>query len=165
MNRWVRQPRADQVLEQALKGFDDQYRLYNYMLPAPHVLLSPAGLFVLTALGQDGTIRYEGGKFRRNFSAGRVLRFMGEEGLGKPLAEGDAEVQALRKLLEQHGAGEGVEIQNVLVFYNPRAQVSVTDPPRAIVTPKGLKRAIRRQPETKLPPGEYRQFQELFEGG
>lgn len=164
MNRWVRQPRADQALEQALKGFDDQYRLYNYVLPAPHVLLSPAGLFVITMMGQDGVIQFEGGKFRRNFSLGRIFRFMADEGLGKPFAEGDAQLQALRKLLDQHGAGEGIEIQNVLVFYNPRAQVSVMDPLRPVVTPKGLKRAIRRQPEAKLPSAQYHQMQELFEG-
>ena len=64
MNRWVREPRADQALAQGLKGFDDRYRLYNYTLPAPHVLLSPMGLYVLTAMGQDGVIRYEDDKFQ-----------------------------------------------------------------------------------------------------
>ena len=44
MNRWVREPRADQALAQGLKGFDDRYRLYSYFLSAPHVLLGPTGL-------------------------------------------------------------------------------------------------------------------------
>ena len=57
MNRWVREPRADQALTQGLKGFDDRYRLYSYFLPAPHVLLGPTGLYVLTKMGQDGAIR------------------------------------------------------------------------------------------------------------
>jgi len=163
INRWVRQPRADQALEQSLKGFDDRFRLYNYLLPAPHVLLGPTGLFVLTAMGQDGVIRYEGGRFRRNFSAGRVLRFMADEGLGKPFAEGDAQVEAVRKLLHRQGI-EGVEIQNVLVFYHPRAQLVVNEPPRPVVVPKGLKRAIRKQAETSLPSEQYRRLQDLFEG-
>ncbi|MFN2153822.1 MAG: hypothetical protein ACK2UX_01190, partial [Anaerolineae bacterium] len=72
LNRWVREPRADQALAQGLKGFDDRYRLYSYLLPAPHVLLSPAGLFVLTPMGQDGVIRFDGQKFRRDFSAIRL---------------------------------------------------------------------------------------------
>jgi hypothetical protein len=166
MNRWVREPRADQALARGLKGFDDRYRLYSYFLPAPHVLLGPSGLFVLTAMGQDGTIRYDGNKFSRDFSALRLLRFMAEEGLGKPLAEADSQVRAVQKLLDEQGVGEDVEIQNVVVFYNPRAQLSVSDPPRPLVTQKGLKKAIRRQQSdrgTKLSGVQYRELRGLFD--
>jgi Nuclease-related domain len=163
MNRWVREPRADQALAQALKGFDDRYRLYNYILPAPHVLLSPAGLFVLTAMGQDGTVRNEGDKFRRNFSLGRIFRFMADEGVGHPFVEGDAQVQALRQYLESHDAGEGVDIQNILVFYHPRVQLVVSEPPRPVIEPKGLKKVVRKQREDKLSGSQYRKLQELFE--
>ena len=166
MNRWVREPRADQALTRGLKGFDDRYRLYSYFLPAPHVLLGPTGLFVLTTMGQDGVIRYDGTKFHRDFSAARLLRFMAEEGLGKPFAEADSQVRAMQKLLDEQEAGEGVEIQNVVVFYNPRAQLSVSDPPRPVVTQKGLKKALRRQRAdggTKLSGDQYRELRELFD--
>lgn len=163
LNRWMRQPRADEALAQALKGLDDQYRLYNYLLPAPHVLLGPTGLFVLTALGQDGLIRYERGKFHRNFSLGRVLRFMTEERLARPFALADDQVNAIRHFLELRGVEEAVEIQSVLVFYNPRAELTVTDPPRPVVTTKGLKKALRRQPESKLAPSLLEQLRGLFD--
>jgi len=166
MNRWVREPRADQALIQGLKGFDDRYRLYSYLLPAPHVLLGPSGLFVLTTMGQDGTIRYDGDKFRRDFSAARLLRFMAEEGLGRPFAEADGQVRAMQKLLDEQGAGQGVEIQNVVVFYNPRAQLSVSDPPRPLVTQKGLKKAVRKQQSeggSKLSGNQYRELRDLFD--
>jgi hypothetical protein len=163
MNRWVREPRADQALAQGLKGFDERFRLYNYCLPAPHVLLAPTGLWVLTAMGQDGVIRFEGGKFHRNFSLGRALRFMAEEGMGRPFAEADSQVQALRALLDKSGVGEGVEIQNVLVFYNPRTELMVSEPPRPMTNPKGLKKALRRQPGEKLSGEQYRSLRELFD--
>jgi hypothetical protein len=164
MNRWVREPRADQALAQGLKGFDDRYRLYNYVLPAPHVLLSPLGLFVLTAMNQDGVVRYEGDRFHRNFSLGRMLRFMADEGLGRPFAEADRQVQALRQYLDGHNAGEDVEIHSIMVFYNPRAELSVTDPPRPIVDPKGMKKAIRKQKDGNgLSSSQLRRLQELFE--
>jgi hypothetical protein len=166
MNRWVREPRADQALAQSLKGFDDRYRLYSYFLPAPHVLLSPAGLFVLTPMGQDGAIRYDGQKFRRDFSAVRLLRFMADEGLGKPFAEADSQVRAMQKLLDENQAGEDVEIQNVVVFYNPRAQLDVSDPPRPVTIPKGLKKALRKQrsdEETNLSGAQYRELRDLFD--
>ncbi|MFN2242713.1 MAG: nuclease-related domain-containing protein [Anaerolineae bacterium] len=166
MNRWVREPRADQALAQGLKGFDDRYRLYNYLLPAPHVLLSPVGLFVITPMGQDGVIHYDGQKFHRDFSAIRLLRFMAEEGLGKPFAEADSQVRAIQKLLDEHEAGEDVEVQSVVVFYNPRAQLDITDPPRPITNPKGLKKALRKQrgdEETKLTGAQYRELRDLFD--
>ncbi len=162
MNRWVREPRADQALAQALKGFDDRYRLYSHILPAPHVLLSPMGLFVLTAMGQDGAIRLEGGEFHRSMSVGRLLRFMADEGLGKPLAEGDIQVQALQQYLELNNVDGDMEIQNVLVFYNPGVQLDISDPPRPVVIPKGLKRATRKRQSGDLSATRQRELRELF---
>jgi hypothetical protein len=163
MNRWMREPRADQALAQALKGFDDRYQLYSYLLPAPHVFLTPLGVYVLTALGQDGAIRYDGTKFRRGFSLGRVLRFMGEEGLGKPFAEAQTHVKAVKELLDQAGLGDEVEIQNVVVFFNPRAQLDVVDPPVPVVTPKDLKKTIRKLASPRLSGEQYRRLEELFD--
>ena len=163
MNRWVREPRADQALSQGLKGFHNRYRLYSYFLPAPHVLLSPAGLYVLTALGQDGVIRYDGNKFRRDFSVGRLFRFMAEEGLGRPFAEANAQVEALRKFLDERGIDGEVEIENILIFYNPRAELVISDPPRPVANPKGLKKALRKGRDVKLSGGQYQQLQELFD--
>lgn len=163
MNRWVREPRADQALAAGLKGFDNRYQLYSYYLPAPHVLLSPAGLFVLTAMGQDGVIRYDGEKFHRNFSLGRLVRFMAEEGLGKPFVEADSQVQALRAYLERHGLADEVEIENIVVFYSPRAQLSLSATPRPVVTPKELKKEIRRDRVKKLSGKLYGQLEDLFD--
>ncbi len=163
MNRWLKQPRADEALAQGLKGFDDRHRLYNYWLPAPHVLLRPTGLYVLTALGQDGVIRFDGAKFERKFSPGRLLRFMAEEGMGRPLAEGDNQVADLSNFLEKNGIDQDLEIQNVLVFTNPRAELTVTGAPRPVVTTKGLKKALARQPANKLPADLYTRLETLFD--
>ncbi len=163
MNRWVREPRADQALAQGLKGFDDRYCLYSYLLPAPHVLLSPKGLYVLTAQGQEGKIRYEGEQFKRDFSVGRLFRWMADEGLGQPLRMANAEVEAMREFLDEHEVGQEVEIHNILVFYHPKAELEVGDIPRPVVDPKGLKNVIRKQIDDKLPQRQYRQIEDLFD--
>jgi hypothetical protein len=163
MGRWVREPRADQALVQGLKGFDDRYLLYNYVLPAPHVLLGPTGLWVLTMLGQGGTVRYQDGKLQRDFSLRRVFLFLSEEGMGRPFKEADAQVQALQQFLSANGIDGELEIDNALVFFDPRVDLVVTDPPRPMVVPKGLKRAIRKQTEKKLSSTQYQQLKELFE--
>jgi len=163
MNRWVKEPRADQALTQGLKGFDDRYRLYHYVLPAPHVLLSPMGLYVLTAMGHEGVIHYDGTKFRRDFSAARLLRFMAEEGLGKPFAEANTQVAALKKFLDEHNAGQDVEIENLLVFYSPKAELLLEDPTAPVTTPKGLKKLIRKQRGGELKGKPYDELLALFE--
>lgn len=163
MNRWMREPRADQALAQGLKGFDDRYRLYNYVLPAHHVLLSPVGLFVLAAMGQDGTIRYDGTRFRRGWTLGRILRFMADEGLGRPLEELDRQVAALQRFLEEHEVGQEVDIGGAIIFYNPRAELTVTDPPLPIVEPKGLKKAIRKQSDEGLSNRQYKELQRILD--
>jgi hypothetical protein len=64
--------------------------------------------------------------------------------------------------LEGHDAGE-VEIQSVVVFHSPRAELDVSDPPRPVTNPKGLKRELRKQKGQKLPGQQYRQLLELFD--
>jgi hypothetical protein len=40
----------------------------------------------------------------------------------------------------------------------------MTDPPRPVVVPKGLKKALRKQGLKDLTGEQYRRLQELFEG-
>ena len=54
--RYVRKPRPDEELSGSLKGLDDRYRLYNYVLPANHVLLAPRALYVLVTKGIGGRV-------------------------------------------------------------------------------------------------------------
>jgi len=163
MSRWVREPRADQALAKALKGFDDRYQLYSYDLPASQVLLCPMGLFAITALGQEGVIRYDGDKFHRDFNLGRAIRFMAEEGMGKPLADADSEVKDLKKFLEENDVGQDVEVDNILVFFNPGAQLEISDPPRPIIIPKALKKTLRKQKDKGLSNKQYREIEEALD--
>ncbi|MDX1437131.1 MAG: hypothetical protein R3335_09985, partial [Anaerolineales bacterium] len=57
-NRWGRSPRPDEELSKALKGLTQEYTLYHYSTPARHVLLGPAGIWVLSAHQQNGEITY-----------------------------------------------------------------------------------------------------------
>jgi hypothetical protein len=162
--RWTRRPRADEVIAQAIKGFDDRYRLYHYVLPAPHVLLSPAGLFVLTAMRHEGRIRYEDGKWRRDFSLWRAVRFMTEEGLGRPNSLTAAEAADLQKWLDQQEDLPEVEIHSALVFVHPAVELDARDAPQPALLPNDLKRLLSTH-RTRSPLGkkEYYQFRRLFE--
>src|SRR4030065_1166954 len=46
-NRWGRRPRPDELLDQSLKGLDSKFTLYHYSTPVAHLLLGPAGVWLL----------------------------------------------------------------------------------------------------------------------
>ena len=62
--KWARARRADQILADVLAGLDDRYHLFNYILPAEHVLLTPRGILVLRANLHRGEIVAQGAKRR-----------------------------------------------------------------------------------------------------
>jgi len=68
-----------------------------------------------------------------------------------------------RAYLERHGLADKVEIENIVVFYSPRAQLSLSATPRPVVTPKELKKEIRRERDKKLSGKLYGQLEDLFD--
>jgi hypothetical protein len=80
VNRWVREPRADQVLSTVLKKFGKDYVLFNYTISPPHILLTPSRTYVIVVKRQSGQITVKGDRFSRKFSWGRLFRFFADEG-------------------------------------------------------------------------------------
>jgi hypothetical protein len=150
-NRWGRSPRPDETLNRALKGLDSKYSIYHYKTPAAHVLLGPSGVWVLLPRYQQGTITFKDGRWRqksKGFMQG-YMRLFGQEGLGRPDMEVNAEIAGLRRHLEKN-LPEGVEvpeIQSALVFTHPRAEVNVNpeeSTPAFTVPVDKLKELIRK---------------------
>ena len=83
-NRYVREPRVDQVLENMLGGMDKRYSLYSYYLPSDYVIVSHFGLTVVVPRTQDGEISYTDGRWRHKAGIRKVMQFFGEPSLGKP---------------------------------------------------------------------------------
>jgi len=143
-DKWVQPPRADEALTDALKGFDKRYRLYNYLLPAPHVLLSPYGLTVLTVKRHSDTVRYEGGRWKHEQSLFRKLQSLSRERLGDPVQQMEWEKSRMRKLIAAHLPDAEVPIDGVIVFTNPNVVLEVDSAPADVVHVKKLKNHIRR---------------------
>src|SRR4030043_580272 len=102
-NRWGRSPRPDELINQALKSLSDQYSLYHYLSPAAHLLVGPAGIWVLVPYHQVGKIVFEKGRWRQKGGGfmQRYLRAFAQEGIGRPDLEGPAEVQAIIRYLNK----------------------------------------------------------------
>jgi hypothetical protein len=149
-NRYVRSDRPDTVLGQALKGLDNRYALYQFLLPVSQVLREPGGLTVFVPRPQEGLTLYQGGKWRNKQGWSRVLRWVGQEGLGKPDLELEREIQTLRDWLEKQKPDLEVPVRGVVVFTHPNAELQVNDAPVTVLRPKQLKGWLRKA--GKLPP-------------
>lgn len=164
MNRWVKEPRADQSLDKALKGFDNRHFLYHYILPATHVLLAPSGLFVFTIKDHHGEIRCEGEKWHHKFNWGRLLLFFGQEGLGNPTREVRGEMERLRRFLDSRlPEANEIPIEGLIVFTNPRASLELIDPAVPVVSSKKLKAYLRQRKKNRIPAEQRKELVGIFE--
>jgi hypothetical protein len=140
----VREPRLIQKLAETLNEFDDRYHLYNHVLPADHVLLTPHGVFVLVARGMGGRIRCFRDKWVRDFSLGRILRFFTEESLGNPSKEVQRDVEKVEKYLQEHAPDLKPEIQGLVVFADPTARLEITSASAPVLPLRRLKSHVRK---------------------
>jgi hypothetical protein len=170
-NRYVREPRADHVLEKALRGFDNTFHLFNFTTAVPHALLTPSRLYAVTVKGQDGVIRQQGNRWRRPFNIKRFFFFFNEEMLGNPTRDALANVERLRDQLGKEIEGEMPPIEPVVVFTHPNVTLELGD--RAsdggddvpVVLAKDLKKHLRGQSKGAVMDAELRrQLTDVLQG-
>lgn len=144
-NHWTRTPRADQLLDQALKGISNQYHMYHYLLPVPHVMLGPAGLFVFRSYLHEGPVSYDGRKWKQKLTIGRVLGFSGQDSLADPVRDAQYDSERLHKLLAARLPEEKIpEIRPFIVFVREGVELDVAETPVPVLLAKQLKGAVRR---------------------
>jgi len=154
-NRWGRRPRPDEYLNQALKGLDAKYSLYHYLTPVSHLLVGPAGIWILMPRAQGGTISFFRGRWRQSGGgiAMAYFKFFAQEGLGRPDLEILNEVENLQKYLKKLLEDENLpSIQAALVFTSNKADIQISEdenPPAATLTLGKLKEHIRKCAKSK----------------
>lgn len=128
-NLWIREPRPEKMLNEGLKGLGKKYAVFHHILPAPHVLIGPEGVFTLTTIWQDRAYRVKG---KRWFGDEGLLRklngYMRQDLLGNPYNEAAFQAQQIQKLVNKVAPDSGVEVQPLLVFINPKASFESEDP-------------------------------------
>ena len=154
-NRYSRKPRPDEKLDAGLKGLTGEFTLYHYSTPASHVLVGPAGVWLLKPYHQRGQAIFKknrwqmsGGGFMQSY-----MRIFGQEGLGRPDIEIEKETEGLRKhLVKGMGESEIPEIQPLLVFTSDAVEIDSQGASIPAIKLKQLKDFIRQKAkEVKLP--------------
>jgi hypothetical protein len=128
-NRFGRSPRPDEKLDAGLKGLPGDFTMYHYITPVSHLLVGPAGIWVIIPMRQRGKISYKnnrwkvtGGGFAQSY-----MSIFGQEGLGRPDLDVQNNVDAATKFLGQKMSGAEVpEVQGILVLRTTRSKLSRT---------------------------------------
>ncbi len=127
-NLWLRQPRPETALHEGLKGLSNKSVLYSYYhFPARHVLICPQGVFAINVKFQEGQFGVEGETWTTAGGAlGRLMRWLRREQIGNPNEE--ARTAAARVAQQLAPIAPEAEVRPLVVFVDPRAEVSITDP-------------------------------------
>ena len=151
-NRWGRRPRPDEHLTMALKGLDNNYTLYHYTAPTPHLMVGPAGVWVLLPRYQKGIITYQKGRWRQRGGGFMVnyMKIFGQEGLGRPDLEIAAEVESVQNFFQKKLPDlEIPPIHAALVFTDENVQITAEEAPTPTIQVKKLKEMIRKKAKSK----------------
>ncbi|HPS41155.1 MAG TPA: hypothetical protein PK040_01030 [Anaerolineaceae bacterium] len=163
MSKWGKSPRPDELISSALKGLDDKYTLYHYTTPVSHLLVGPSGVHCLVPLNQAGEITYDELRQRWKHKGGNFfMKTFGGESLGRPENEVRYTLGDAAKLLKDKSISIDPFVpEAVLVFTNPKAELSGEDSPVQALQAAKLKEFIRKKAKEKLfPVNLIKQFEE-----
>jgi hypothetical protein len=158
-NRWVKKPRPEEVLDQALKGLDDRHRIYHYSLPCDHLLLTSGGIIVIETVGLEGEFTYREGRWRQKMTPGRAMRFFVEERLGDPIDRAESCARAIKTLLARDvPEATAMEARGMVVFTNPYAELHVEKAPIPVCRADKVRARLPKD-TIKLPQEIYQRVQ------
>lgn len=163
-HRYVRSPRPDESLDKAVKPVAGNGRMYHFVLPAPHVLLTPSGPIVFNLKFQNGEISYRDGKWKQRGIGMR--RFFGQEGLGKPQEETESMVTALAAYIHKQDPDiQEIPIGAMIVFTTEKIKsLEVIDSEIPAMQASKVRKFLRKEGLGKpLPPETYQALQTIFD--
>jgi hypothetical protein len=144
-NHWTRSPRADEVLDSALKGISNHYHIYHYLLPVQHLLIGPAGVFLFRTYALEGPISYDGKKWKQKRKFIHRLGFSGQEALADPVRDTFYEVERFRRWLSKRMPEDQIpEITPYIVFVRDEVELEVAETEIPVLHYRHLKRTIRQ---------------------
>jgi hypothetical protein len=151
-NKFGRSPRPDEKLDAGLKGLPNEFTMYHYTTPASHLLVGPAGVWIVMPYHQRGHMTYRknrwrmsGGGFLQNY-----MRIFGQEGLGRPDIDIEGEIRSLQKYLSKKmDESEIPEVNALMVFTSENIEIEAEDSPVPALKLKQLKDFMRQKAKEK----------------
>jgi hypothetical protein len=145
--RWGKRPRPDERLDEAFKSMDGRFTLYHYSAPVSHLLVGPAGIWVLLPRSLNGKVTWEKGRWRNQVKGffRNYMRLFGQEAMGRPELEIKADIETMNNFLKKNIPDvEFPPVQGAFIILNEAVEIAADDAPYLTVTAKKLKDAVRK---------------------
>lgn len=151
-NKWGRSPRPDEIIGLSLKGLNDQYTLYNYNTGVPHLLVGPAGVWIINPYHQIGTITYNSGKNRYEQKGGAnfIAKLFGQESLSNIEKESKIARRVFEDYKKKNNISFDVEPKIINIFFSEKADVNAKNAPEITIHSDKLKEMFRSQAKLNL---------------
>lgn len=145
-NKWSRSPRPDEVVTQSLKGLDNQYSLYIHTTAVPHLLVGPAGLWIIKTYHQGGRIYMDEKKnvLKQKGGGSFITKAFASEGIGNIARQSELTKEKFKAYMEKQGISPLPETNIVNVFINEDVVLDAAKYSEALLTPDKLKDFIRK---------------------
>jgi hypothetical protein len=167
VNRFARDPRFDEVIADNLNKLNNDYTLYVYSSPIPILLVGPQGFWMPVPVSASGEIYYD--KKWKQHGGSFLLKLFGQENIGKPEVDVEANEKALNEFFRKYLPDMEVPtVSSVLVSMNPEAGIGDVDKaPLPIVDASALRRYIRkidRKVEVDIAPEVLDEINDTLQG-
>ena len=151
-NKWGRSPRPDEIIGLSLKGLNDQYTLSNYNTGVPHLLVGPAGVWIINPYHQIGIITYNSGKNRYEQKGGAnfIAKLFGQESLSNIEKESKIARRVFEDYKKKNNISFDVEPKIVNIFFSEKADVNAKNAPEITIHSDKLKEMFRSQAKLNL---------------
>ncbi len=150
-NRWSRSPRPDEIVAQSLKGLPDQYTLYNYNAGVHHLLVGPAGIWIIKPYYHSGEITYDEkkGRFRQKGGPFIISKLFAQESLPDLLHDSKLAMKQFNDYENKNNLHIEIQPDIVNIFTSEKADVNARNAPEATIPVDKLKDFIRKQAKRK----------------
>jgi hypothetical protein len=145
-NKWSRSPRPDEVVTQSLKGLDNQYSLYIHTTDVPHLLVGPAGLWIINTFHQSGKIYLDEkrGVLKQKGGGSFLTKAFASEGIGNIARQSELTKEKFNAYMEKQGITPLPKTNIVNVFINEDVVLDAAEYSEVLLTPDKLKDFIRK---------------------
>ena len=145
-NRWGRSPRPDEIISQSLKGLDDKYSLFHYKTEVSHLLIGPAGIWIIIPYYQSGQISYDSQKKRyRQKGGGNIFtKTFGQEGIGDIEHNSKLQRNNLKKYFTKLSIPYYTKFNVINIFYDEKVDLVIKNAPDPTLRADKLKSYLRK---------------------
>jgi hypothetical protein len=145
-NKWGRSPRPDETITLSLKGLNDQYSLYNFTTGVPHLLVGPAGIWIINPYYHSGEISYNTDKKRyiQKGGPGFIAKTFAQEGIPSIERECKNLLDCYYDYLKDKKINISVEPQVVNFYYSDKVELHTKDAPQLNIEAAKFKDYLRQ---------------------